>query len=466
MVVKWGNQTYNVDIAPGETVEDFRVKLFSLTNVPPDRQKIMGFKVVPLKDGTPWDKAGLKPGHKVQLIGTAGELAAPPTAEALKEEEEQKPETLEVPIGLVNLGNTCYMNSTLQCLRKIPELREGLKALPAAAPPGDVDKQMAVEARNLFRAMDSAKDAQPPFSFLTKLHSKYPQFAEKGEHGGLMQHDAEECWNAVLMSFARSVPRSDAGAGDVPSQENSLISELFQGVMETRFVCTETEAEKEVVKDEAFQKLTCNIDQKTSHMMAGMEVALSGSVEKTSEVLGRSAIWRKLGRVKQLPFYLVVQFVRFEWRQELNKGKGDKTKVVKPITFPMELDMYTLCTDQLKASMDGARKAADAARHGDDDGGVAPMDTSADHHPRRNTTGRYELVAVLSHQGRSADSGHYVSWTKYEPKVTKPGDRKDLWIQWDDDRPSYVTEDDVKRLSGHGGADWHIGYLFLYRTKQ
>ena len=41
VVVKWGNKSFNVDIAEGETVEDFRVKLFSLTNVPPDRQKIM-----------------------------------------------------------------------------------------------------------------------------------------------------------------------------------------------------------------------------------------------------------------------------------------------------------------------------------------------------------------------------------------------------------------------------------------
>jgi hypothetical protein len=39
--VKWGTQTYDVEIGGSETVEDFRVKLFSLTNVPPDRQKIM-----------------------------------------------------------------------------------------------------------------------------------------------------------------------------------------------------------------------------------------------------------------------------------------------------------------------------------------------------------------------------------------------------------------------------------------
>ncbi len=30
-------------------------------------------------------------------------------------------------------------------------------------------------------------------------------------------------------------------------------------------------------------------------------------------------------------------------------------------------------------------------------------------------TGMYELAAVLTHKGRSADSGHYVAWVKQSP---------------------------------------------------
>ena len=175
------------------------------------------------------------------------------------------------------------MNSTLQCLRKVPELKDAL--ISVAGRPGNTQEaQLASAAGNLFKSMDQAKEAQPPFLFLTKLHAAYPQFAEKGQGGGLMQHDAEECWNAVLMSLARTLPKSQGGGDNAgqPSQENSLVSELFQGEMETRFKCQESEAEPEVVKLERFQKLTCNIDAKVSERYRDGVLCVSFKLIQTS----------------------------------------------------------------------------------------------------------------------------------------------------------------------------------------
>ena len=34
---------------------------------------------------------------------------------------------MKLPAGLTNLGNTCYMNATVQCLKTVPEFKDALK---------------------------------------------------------------------------------------------------------------------------------------------------------------------------------------------------------------------------------------------------------------------------------------------------------------------------------------------------
>ena len=42
--------------------------------------------------------------------------------------------------GLENAGNTCYMNSSIQCLYRVPEVREALKVYDAS--PGNMGTSM------------------------------------------------------------------------------------------------------------------------------------------------------------------------------------------------------------------------------------------------------------------------------------------------------------------------------------
>lgn len=83
------------------------------------------------------------------------------------------------------------------------------------------------------------------------------------------------------------------------------------------------------------------------------------------------------------------------------------------------------------------------------------------------------MVAVLTHKGRSADSGHYVAWVKQESGEFLFSDTQviyikaslDLniqlietclflvlgkWIEYDDDNPIPQREEDITKLSGGG----------------
>lgn len=69
-------------------------------------------------------------------------------------------------------------------------------------------------------------------------------------------------------------------------------------------------------------------------------------------------------------------------------------------------------------------------------------------------TGFYELVSVLTHKGRSADSGHYVAWVRN-------GDG--TWTEFDDHQPNPKETDQILALKG--GGDHHMGYLLMYKAQ-
>ena len=70
VTVSWQRQAFPVEVDAGQLPLVFKMQLYSLTGVPPERQKIM-VKGGMLKDDSDWGAVGLKEGQKLMMMGTA-----------------------------------------------------------------------------------------------------------------------------------------------------------------------------------------------------------------------------------------------------------------------------------------------------------------------------------------------------------------------------------------------------------
>ncbi|KAJ8601751.1 hypothetical protein CTAYLR_006747 [Chrysophaeum taylorii] len=469
VLVKWSNELYEVAV-PDNSAASLKQEVERRTGVPVARQKLLakGAWAGILKDSGSLEK--LKPSQAVTLIGSA-EVVVPKEQPKFVEdmgEAEQAKSGLTLPAGLANLGNTCYMNSTLQCLRSIPELR---RRLEGATTPGDVTTTLAAT----YRALDSSTKPVPPASLVRVLRATFPQFAQRGRNGGFAQQDAEELYSTLIAELATKV--------DVDS--------LFGLEMSETLSCSECEAEPRVTRTDKARKLVCNIQgglqsKKIDHLHEGLKLALSGTVDKRSEILGRDAIWTKTQTISRLAPYLTVQFMRFFWKPTPGNDDhaGVKCKIMRPVAFPKTLDVYDFCDDNLQKTLKFNRDKF-GAKHklGEDDDDddamedddlqaaiALSMSDEASSPPAfpegfpDGFMGEYDLFAIVTHKGRSADGGHYMGWVRQGTDDDNDDNNDAKWLVFDDDLVSESTTEYVMNLKG--GGDDHMAYLLLYRAKK
>lgn len=289
--------------------------------------------------------------------------------------------------GLVNQGNTCYMNSLLQALYMTPEFRCGVFSLSPAElhlptpecpePEPDRQRRILIALQDLFARMQAddieATDTQ-------ELTSSFGEGFNVNQ-----QEDLQELKVILMDSLASELDGTSA---------RDLLPSLFQGVYQNQIVVDPCDPLPDgftrTLADEVFTDVFVQV--RGAHTLETALRAkvtfddLSGANQWACDEAGGVKVDANKGvSFKQLPQLLCFTLMRFE--MDWMADPPTRSKITDEIAFPLELDM---------APFTRGRRADGTEIAGAEQGTIAaPLVAML-----------YDLAAVVVHEG-GAHGGHY-----------------------------------------------------------
>uniref|UniRef100_A0A6G1S5L4 Ubiquitin carboxyl-terminal hydrolase n=1 Tax=Aceria tosichella TaxID=561515 RepID=A0A6G1S5L4_9ACAR len=520
--VRWSNgkkEFENVDLNLSERPTLFKAQLYTLTGVPIERQRLMCSGSM-IKDDVWPEKLNITEATTFMLMGSADKLPEAPVEKPKFVEDLSETElaaAMDLPAGLTNLGNTCYMSATIQCLKVVPEFCVALKKFDAnlsilSSLTNQPDNESVTAAlRDLYKSMDETSAVVEPVILLRMMHLAIPRFAQRGEGNVFQQQDANECWTEltrILQQYLKPLNES--------SKYSNFIDEYFSGVLEGELKCDESPEEPVTKSNENFLQLSCFISQDVRYLQAGLISRMKETITKFSPSLNRDASYTKVSRISRLPAYLTIQMVRFHYKGNVQTN----AKLLRDVKFSMILDVYDLCTNELQEKLAPMRlkyknaddlSATSKSKIIEADQPAGSSTSKEDNTPPAGSTTaegkqsgvdgapKSQSVGDQSSGEEKQTSASVTTYSRFlanDPEEMKkytfeddPGSnnsgfyelravlthkgrssasghyvawikKEDQWYKCDDDYVEPIDSEEILKLSG--GGDWHCAYVLLY----
>lgn len=342
--------------------------------------------------------------------------------------------------GLKNLGNTCYMNSILQCLSNTPFLTEYFLDENFRQYLNRTNKTQGRIVEEVAAVVKALWTGQ--YKCIASKNLRYVVGQYERQFGGIEQQDSHE-FLTILMDWLHSdlqtvtmkvevslenLPASEKAWVEYLKGEESYISKLFYGQIKSTVKCKR--CEKESATYESFSNLSLELppDANRCYLNDCLSMYFNGENIRgwsCPQCKSNQDAIKKLD-ISRLPSILVVHFKRFYADPDaISTVYKKKQNYVK---FPLsEMDMSS---------------------H------IAPSELIRN---KRLRNRRYHLYGVSNHYG-SMDSGHYTAFCR---NLTHQ-----KWYKFDDHTVSSIDTSDVcssaayilfySLLPEHPQSDIHI----------